>query len=58
MRQIKRPIHSGFETLRISRLNGANHFNRAGYPAFEQVTALALALPTRESALHTPGLSR
>lgn len=49
MREIHRPIHSGYETLR-QRRNPENReapFNRRPFPANEQMTAMGFAARLR-----------
>jgi hypothetical protein len=60
MREIHHPIHSGFETLRLRRnpQNREAQFNRAAYPANEQMTAQALAISRRPQPLYDLGYSR
>lgn len=49
MRDIHRPIHSGFETLRHRRMpeNREVMFNRKPSPAYEQITAMGFAARLR-----------
>ena len=60
MREIYRPIHSGYETLRLRRDRTGRevHFNRRSFPANEQLTALAMDSVARNRALHAQGYSR
>ena len=60
MREIYRPVHSGYETLRIRRdkLVRESHFNRKPFPANEQMTALGLEAQARRQALFVQGYSR
>lgn len=60
MREIHRPIHSGFETLRHRRDPQRREapFNRRAFPAYEQMTALGLALRGRVQPLFEAGYSR
>jgi hypothetical protein len=60
MREIHRPIHSGYETLRLRRdkLGREAHFNRKAFPANEQITALGLENQRRPNALFVQGYSR
>ncbi|MCB1446109.1 MAG: hypothetical protein KDJ87_10025 [Rhizobiaceae bacterium] len=60
MREIYRPIHSGYETLRLRRDRHGRevHFNGKAFPANEQLTALAFEAKTRRPALFTQGYSR
>lgn len=60
MREIHRPIHSGYETLRLrrERLVGEANFNRRAFPANEQMTALALEALSRQRLLFVQGYSR
>jgi hypothetical protein len=57
----RRPVHSGFETLKNSRIYGqqAECFNRLGYATNEQMTALGLTASTNASLrLFDRGISR
>nr|WP_299500537.1 hypothetical protein [uncultured Rhizobium sp.] len=49
MREIHRPVHSGYETLRRRRdpANREAQFNRRSFPAYEQLTALGFAARLR-----------
>jgi hypothetical protein len=49
MREIHRPVHSGYETLRRRRdpQNREALFNRFSFPAYEQLTALGFAARLR-----------
>jgi hypothetical protein len=49
MREIHRPVHSGYETLRWRHepQNREALFNRKAYPANEQLTALGFAARLR-----------
>ena len=60
MREICKPIHSGYETLRLRRdkLVREAHFNRKAFPANEQMTALAFESLSRRQALFVQGYSR
>lgn len=60
MREIYKPSHSGYETLRIRRdqLFRESHFNRKAFPANEQMTALNLDMQSRRQALFVQGCSR
>jgi len=60
MREIHRPIHSGFETLRHRRdpQRREVQFNRKAFPAYEQMTALGFALNRRPQTLFEQGYSR
>lgn len=60
MREIQRPIHSGFETLRHRRdpQRREAQYNRRAFPANEQITALGMALNRRPSSLLGEGHSR
>lgn len=60
MREIYRPIHSGYETLRLRRdkFGREVHFNRKAFPANEQLTALGLESRSRPQALFAQGYSR
>ena len=60
MREIYKPIHSGYETLRIRRdkLVRESHFNRKAFPANEQMTALGFETLARRQALFVQGYSR
>lgn len=60
MREIYKPIHSGYETLRLRRdkLVREAHFNRKAFPANEQMTALAFEGLSRRQALFVQGYSR
>ena len=60
MREIYKPIHSGYETLRLRRSNLGReaHFNRRAFPANEQMTALGFDAVTRPQALFVQGHSR
>lgn len=60
MREIYRPVHSGYETLRLRRdkLVRESHFNRKAFPANEQMTALNLDMQSRRQALFVQGYSR
>ena len=60
MREIHRPIHSGFETLRLRRQPQQRDafFNRQAFPAFEQLTALGLANRQKPSTLYDQRFSR
>jgi hypothetical protein len=60
MREIYRPVHSGYETLRIRRdkLVREAHFNRKAFPANEQMTALGFDSASRPQALFVQGYSR
>lgn len=60
MREIYRPIHSGYETLRLRRdkLVRESHYNRKAFPANEQMTALNFDMQSRRQALFVQGYSR
>jgi len=60
MREIYRPIHSSYETLRQRREHNSRevHFNRRAFPANEQMTALAMDTALRQRALFVQGYSR
>ena len=60
MREIHRPVHSGYETLRLrrDRLGREAHFNRKAFPANEQITALGLDKLRRPLVLFVQGYSR
>ena len=60
MREIHRPIHSGYETLRLRRdkLGREAHFNRKSFPANEQITALGFEDQYRPHGLFAQGYSR
>lgn len=60
MRELYRPIHSGYETLRLrrDRLGREVHFNRKAFPANEQMTALGFDALSRQQALFVQGYSR
>ncbi|MBX9455133.1 MAG: hypothetical protein KL863_03380 [Rhizobium sp.] len=60
MREIYRPVHSGYETLRLRREKSGReaHFNRRAFPANEQMTALGFEAQTRRQALFVQGYSR
>lgn len=60
MREIYKPIHSGYETLRVRRdkLVREAHFNRKAFPANEQMTALGFEALARRDALFVQGYSR
>jgi hypothetical protein len=60
MREIYKPIHSGYETLRLrrDRLGREAHFNRTNFPANEQITALGFEALHRPAALFAQGNSR
>jgi len=60
MREIYRPIHSSYETLRLRRDPGSRevNFNRRAFPANEQMTALAMDAAARQRALFVQGYSR
>ena len=60
MREIYRPIHSGYETLRLRRDKVAreSHYNRKAFPANEQMTALNLDMQSRRQDLFVTGYSR
>jgi len=60
MREIHRPIHSPYETLRLHRDHHHReaHFNRIAFPTNEQLTALGLAARLRPQALFDAGCSR
>jgi hypothetical protein len=59
MREIHRPIHSGYESLRHrDRLVREAQFNRRAFPANEQMTALALDALSRKRMLLVQGYSR
>ena len=60
MREIYRPVHSGYETLRLRRDRPGRevNFNRKAFPANEQLTALGLDTLSRRQALFVQGYSR
>lgn len=60
MREIYRPAHSGYETLRLrgDKLARESHFNRQTFPANEQMTALNLDMQSRRQGLFVQGYSR
>jgi hypothetical protein len=60
MREIHRPIHSAFETLRHRRdpQRREAYFNRKAFPANEQLTALGLMTSRRPQDLFEQGHSR
>lgn len=60
MREIHRPIHSGFETLRVRRNPQRRdaQFNRKAFPVNEQLTALGFAAIRRPEGLFDQGYSR
>ncbi len=60
MREIHRPIHSGFETLSHRRdpQRREAQFNRKAFPANEQMTALGFAMRRRPQTLFEQGCSR
>lgn len=60
MREIHRPIHSGYETLRLRRdpQRREAQFNRRACPANEQMTALGYAMSRRPNVLFGQGYSR
>ncbi|MDB5525840.1 MAG: hypothetical protein JWM58_3603 [Rhizobium sp.] len=60
MREIHRPIHCGFETLRLRRdpQRREEQFNRKPFPANEQMTALGFAAGRRTPVVFEPGSSR
>lgn len=60
MREIYKPVHSGYETLRLRRdkLVREAHFNRKAFPANEQMTALGFEALSRRQALFVQGYSR
>ena len=60
MREIHRPIHSGYETLRLRRDRSTRevHFNRRAFPANEQMTALAMDTASRQRTFFVQGYSR
>lgn len=60
MREIYRPIHSSYETLRLRRDHRGReaHFNRRAFPANEQMTALAFEVASRPQVLFDQGHSR
>jgi len=60
MREIYKPIHSGYETLRLRRdkFTREAHFNRKAFPANEQMTALGFEALSRRQALFVHGYSR
>jgi len=60
MREIHRPIHSGYETLRLRRdpQRREAQFNRRPFPANEQMTALGLVVSRRSQGLFDQGYSR
>jgi len=60
MREIYRPIHSSYETLRLRRDRSSReaHFNRRAFPANEQMTALAMDAAARQRTPFVQGYSR
>ena len=60
MREIHRPIHSSYETLRLRRnqLRREAGFNRNPFPANEQITALGFATSYRSQGLLDESHSR
>lgn len=60
MREIQRPVHSGYETLRLRRVasNREACFNRMAFPANEQLTARGLEIIHRPTGLFVQGYSR
>jgi hypothetical protein len=60
MREIHRPIHSSYETLRQRRHPQGRdaQFNRRAFPANEQMTALGYAVSPRTLELFDQGFSR
>jgi hypothetical protein len=60
MREIHRPIHSSYETLRLrrSQVRREAQFNRNPFPANEQMTALGYAASCRSQGLFDESYSR
>lgn len=60
MRDIRRPIHCGYETLRLRRdpMQREVQFNRKPFPANEQITALGFAAARRPQGFWGAGTSR
>jgi hypothetical protein len=60
MREIHRPIHSSYETLRLRRdpQRREAQFNRKAFPANEQLTALGYTQSRRPQSLFEHGYSR
>ena len=60
MREIYKPTHSGYETLRLrrDRLGREEHFSRTNFPANEQLTARGFEVLRRPTALFGQGHSR
>jgi hypothetical protein len=60
MRELQRPVHSGFETLRLRQATEARlgRLRRQCFPANEQLTALALEATRRPCRLFDAGFSR
>lgn len=60
MRELQRPVHSGFDTLRLRRTLEARlaRLRRQSFPANEQMTALALEMARRPCRLFDQGFSR
>lgn len=60
MRDIHRPVHCGYETLRLRRdpLQREVQFNRKAFPANEQITALGFAAVRRPQGFLEAGQSR
>lgn len=60
MRDIRRPIHCGYETLRLRRdpLQREVQFNRKAFPANEQITALGFAAVRHPRGFMDTGNSR
>lgn len=60
MRDIRRPVHCGYETLRLRRdpLQREVQFNRKPFPANEQITALGFAAARRPQGILGMGASK
>ena len=60
MREIYRPVHSGYETLRLRRDKPGSeaNFNRKSFPANEQLTAQGMDNFRRPQSLFVHGYSR
>lgn len=48
-----RPIHSGFETLRLAAARSSDNYHRFGSATNEQLTARGHGRVTRQSAIFT-----
>lgn len=60
MREIQRPIHCGYETLRLRRERSGReaYFNDKAFPANEQITALGFETLRRPDGLFGQACSR